>query len=172
MFACCDSACHIGDHVDLLVVVLAAVAVTGVDDDALRQTRLTQARNGICDRFGIVVRSVDAPAENDVAVRVSDGPNERCLAVQIGAGEDMARRGGAGAVDRHLDIALGGVLDPHRHRQRTAQLAVHLARSGPCTDRAVAHQICDVLRSDRVEEFASDRQAERRNIEQQLASHP
>src|SRR5690606_22594604 len=155
-----DALGDIGDDVDLLVVVLAAVAVARVDDDTLGQTGLAQAGHGVGHGLGVVVRAGAAAAQDDVAVRVADGLDERGLTVEVGAGEDVAGRCGAGAVDRDLHVTFGGVLDADGHGQRAAQLAVDLARGGAGTDGSVGDQVGVVLREDRVEELATDGQAE------------
>ncbi|MOA33700.1 hypothetical protein D3C78_1550160 [compost metagenome] len=45
---------------------------------------------------------------------------------------------------------------------------MHLRFSGTSADRAPAHQICQILRGDHVEEFAGSRQARIIDIQQQL----
>ena len=77
-----------------------------------------------------------------------------------------ARRGGAHGVDRHLDVAVGPVLEADRHRQARAELAVDLALGRARADRAPANGVGDVLRGDRVEELAADRQPSAEHLEQ------
>ena len=68
-------------------------------------------------------------------------------------------RGGADGVHGHLDVPVGAVLETDRHRQAGPELAVDLALGGACADRPPRDGVGDVLRRDRVEELAADRQA-------------
>ena len=87
-------------------------------------------------------------------------------------GEGVRGRGGADRVDRDLDVAVGAVLEADRHREAGAELAVGLALGGARADRAPGDRVGDVLRRDRVEELAADRQPELDHLEQQLAGDP
>src|SRR5436309_11628494 len=73
-------------------------------------------------------------------------------------------------IDGDLQVAVGAVLETDRHRQTGAELAVDLAFHGPGADRAPGHRVGDVLRYDRVEELAPDRQAAPEHAEQHLTS--
>ncbi len=107
-----------------------------------------------------------------MAVRVARGRHQRGEPVGVDAGEHVTGRRGAHRVHRHLHVALGGVLDPHRHGQRAAQLAVHLARCRTGSDRPPRHGVGDVLRGDRVEELAPDGEPELGDVQQQLPGQP
>jgi hypothetical protein len=72
-------------------------------------------------------------------------------------------------VDGDLHVTVGAVLEPHRHRQARAELAVDLTLGRARADRAPRHQVGDVLRGDRVEELATDRQSQVEDLAQQLA---
>ena len=61
--------------------------------------------------------------------------------------ERMGHGGGADGVDRHLDVAVGAVLEADRHREAGAELAVDLALGGARADRAPADRVGDVLRA-------------------------
>ena len=74
---------------------------------------------------------------------------------------------GPARVHRHLDVAVGAVLEPDRHRQARGELAVDLALGGPGADRAPGHRVRDVLRGDRVQPFAAHRQAECNDVQQE-----
>ena len=89
--------------------------------------------------------------------------------VVVDAGEGVRRRGGANRVDRDLDVAVGAVLEADRHREAGAELAVDLALGRARADRPPGDGVGDVLRRDRVEELAADRQAEVEHLEQQRA---
>src|SRR5690606_2061650 len=65
------------DEACLADVVLAAVAVAGVDDDAFGQFGLAQAGQRVGDRVGVVVRTTAPAAQDDVAVGVARGGEQR-----------------------------------------------------------------------------------------------
>ena len=90
----------------------------------------------------------------------------------VDAGEGVLGGGGADRVDRDLDVAVGAVLEADRHREAGAELAVGLALRGARADRPPGDRVGDVLRRDRVEELAADREAELDHLEQQLAGDP
>ena len=70
-------------------------------------------------------------------------------------------------VDGGLAIAVRAVLESHRHRKPAGHLAVRLAFGRARADGRPTHQIGDVLRHDRIEDFRGRRQTQRRNIQQQ-----
>ena len=84
----------------------------------------------------------------------------------------MADAGRADRVDRDLDTAVGAVLEADRHREPGAELAMDLALDGAGADRPPADGVGDVLRGDRIEELAADRQPECEHVEQQPPRHP
>ena len=90
-------------------------------------------------------------------------------AVDVDSGEGVATPRCPDGVDRHLDVAVGAVLEADRHRQAGAELAVDLAFDRPRADRAPADHVGDVLRGDRVEELAADGQAQAEDVQQQPA---
>ena len=79
---------------------------------------------------------------------------------------------GADGVDRDLHVAVGSVLEPDRHREPGAELAVRLALARPGADRPPGDGVGDVLRGDRIEELAADQQAHVEDVEQELAGDP
>ena len=85
-------------------------------------------------------------------------------------GERVGHGGGAHGVHRHLRPAVGAVLEPDRHREPRAELAVDLALGRASADRAPADGVGDVLGDDRVQELAADRNAEREDVEQQRSA--
>ncbi len=97
---------------------------------------------------------------------------DRRDAAVVDAGEGMGGGGGADRVDRDLDVAVGAVLEPDRHREAGAELAVDLALGGAGADRAPGDRVGDVLRGDRVEELAADRQPGVEDLEQELRRDP
>jgi hypothetical protein len=153
-------------------VVLAAVVVTRVHHQPARQP-------GSCDqveRLGhvadLVVRAGPAAAQDHVGVRVPRRLHHRGGADRGDAEERVPGGRGPAGVHRHLDVSVGSVLEPDRHRQTGGKLAVDLAFRGPRADRAPGHGVRDVLRGDRVQPFAAHRQAERHDVQQQSARGP
>ena len=133
--------------------------------DASTMTRSGRPRGGeLAQRLGnlggAVVVGVAAAAQDHVAVRVAGGPQDRRSARRIDPGEGVARGRGAHGVDGDLDVAVGPVLEADGHREARAELAMDLALGRPRTDRAPGNGVGDVLRGDRVEELATDGQAE------------
>ena len=90
----------------------------------------------------------------------------------VHAEERVPGRRGPARVHRDLDVSVGAVLEPDRHRQARGELAVDLALGGPGADRAPGHGVRDVLRRDRVQPFAAHRHAERHDVEQEQARDP
>jgi len=157
---------------ELLLRVLAAVVVGGVDDEALRQPGDAERDQRVLDLGHVVVRHPVAAAQDDVAVGVAGGVEDGGRAGVVDAGEGVLGGGGADRVDRDLDVAVGAVLEADRHREAGAELAVRLALRGARADRPPGDRVGDVLRRDRVEELAADREAELDHFEQQLAGDP
>ena len=81
----------------------------------------------------------------------------------------MRLRGGLHRIHRDLHVAIRAVLETHRARQPGRELAMHLALRGARADGAPRHEIRDVLRCDHVEEFATRRQAQPVDVQQQPA---
>src|SRR5262249_27701753 len=61
----------LADHEGLARVVLVAVAVTGVDHEARRQSGVAQRRQRLLDMDRVVIRPGRAAAQDDVAVGVA-----------------------------------------------------------------------------------------------------
>src|SRR3954453_11846904 len=143
---------------ELLLRVLAAVVVGGVDHQPLRQACGAEGDELVFDLGRVVVRLAVAAAEDQVAIGVAGRVQDRRLAGVVDAGEGVRRRRRPHRVDRDLDVAVGPVLEADRHREAGGELAVGLALRGASPDRPPGHAVGDVLRRDRVEELAADRQ--------------
>src|SRR6202012_5073847 len=98
-----------------------------------------------------VVRARAATAQDDVAVAVAGGGDHGSGPGRGDAEERVRGGGGPAGVDRDLGVAVGAVLEAHRHGQAGGQLAVNLAFGGAGADGAPGHGVGDVLRGDRVE---------------------
>jgi hypothetical protein len=156
-----------GHHERLAAVVLAAVAVARVDHQTAGQARAGDQVQGLGHVTGLVVGAAAAAAQDHVGVRVTGRGHHRGRAVVGNAEERVPGGGGPARVDRHLDVAVGAVLEPDRHRQARGELAVDLALGGPGADRTPGHGVRDVLRGDRVQPLAAHRQAQADDVEEQ-----
>ena len=153
-------------------MVLGAVVVRGVDHEALAEPGRAQLVERRADARLRVVGLVAPAAQDDVPVGVAGRVHDRRDAADVDAGERVARGGGAHGVDGDLHVAVGAVLEADGHREARAELTVDLALGRTCADRRPGDGVGDVLRRDRVEELAADRQPEPQHLEQQLARHP
>ncbi|MCY1549195.1 hypothetical protein D9M68_853530 [compost metagenome] len=104
-----------------------------------------------------------------MAIGVAARFKNRGLAHLGHAHEGVWRLRGLDGVARHLDAAVGAVLEAHRAREAAGQLAMALAFGRARANRAPAHQIADELRAQQVEKFGAHRQAQRQHVQQQLA---
>src|SRR6266511_5975537 len=82
----------------------------------------------------------------------------------------MAR--GQDGVDRDLHVAVGAVLDAHRHGESRSELSMNLALCGACTDRSPAHQIGIELAERSIQKLRAGRQTQLRNIREKPARRP
>jgi hypothetical protein len=148
-------------------VILAAVAVARVHHQPARQAGARDQVQRLGDLAGLVIRAGPPAAQDHVGVRVPGRGHHGGHAVAGDAEEGVAGGRRQARVHRHLDIAVGTVLEADRHRQAGGELAVDLALCGPRADRTPGHRVRDVLRRDRVQPLAAHRQAERRDGDQQ-----
>ncbi|GAB4005915.1 hypothetical protein GCM10029992_55140 [Glycomyces albus] len=164
-----DPVGELADDGGLADVVLAAVGVAGVDDQSLGHVEFVEQGERVANGFGPVVGAAASAAQDDVAVGVAAGRHDRAAAVFVDAEEDVLARGRAAAVDGGHHVAVGGVLEAHRHRQSRDELAVDLALGRAGADGAPGDGVGDVLGAGRLEELAGDRQARVQHLEQDLA---
>ena len=85
--------------------------------------------------------------------------------------EVMRLGGGADGVHRHLNIAVGGVLEAHRTGQAGRQLPVGLAFGGARAYGAPGDQVGVVLGADEVQVLGAGGQAHIGQVQQQLPGH-
>src|SRR2546427_209114 len=117
-----DSGLALGDLGDdlardhgLAPVVLVAVAVARVDHKPRREPGVAEGRERLLDADGVVVRAVDAAAQDDVAVGIAAGRDDARQAL-FGDSQEAVRVGRrAQGVDRDLDAAVRAVLEAHGH---------------------------------------------------------
>ena len=149
---------EVGGHRGLALGVLAAVGMAAVDHDDGAAGRSAAAARRPAARL--------APNNWGRAIRpeARDGcPRCPVVCMQAGAPSRVERRepvgmaGRADGVDRHLDVAVGPVLESDRHREARGQLAMDLALDGAGADRAPAHEVRVVLAERRVEELGRNR---------------
>ncbi len=104
-----------------------------------------------------------------MAVGVAGGRHDGGAAL-LGDRQEVMRIGrSTHRVSGDLHVAIGAILEADRARQPRGQLAMHLAFSGACADRAPCHQVGDVLRRDHVKELDTGRQAQLVDVAQQAA---
>src|SRR5262245_42581273 len=72
-------------------------------------------------------------------------------------------------IDGYLDVTVGSVLDPNRHREAAHELAMDLAFGRASTDGAPTDRVRIELTEGGIEKFRASRQPERRNVDQKLA---
>ncbi len=160
----------VGAHRHLVFRLLAAVGVRGVDHQARCQAVLGDALAGFFHAGRIVIGRL-AATQDDVAILVAGGGDDRRMAA-LGHREEMMRlRRGLDRIDGDLDVAVGAILEADRARQAGRQFAVHLRFGGAGADRTPAHQVGEVLRADHVEELGAGRQADLVDFHQQFARH-
>ena len=159
---------HVGADVELALVLLAAVGMREVDHHLLAQARRAQHGAGRLDIGGRVVGLL-AAAQDQVAVLVAAGLEDRRQPHLGHSHEGMLGLRRDDRVGRHLDAAVGAVLEADRAAQAAGELAVALALGGARADRAPADQVADELRRQQVEELGADRQPDFQHIEQQGA---
>ena len=150
----------------LAFVVLAAVAVAGVDHQARRQSRPFQF--GRCrGDSGCVMVGHGASAQHDMGLGIARGRGDRRAPVFVDGQEVMGVGRGQHGIDGDADIPVRAVLEPHRTGQPRGKLAVDLALGGARTDRAPGDEVDDVLGRHDVEELAGRGQAQCVDLQQQ-----
>ena len=120
---------HVGRHVDLAAVLLAAVGVGDIDHDLRAQACAFQQSAGGLYMLGAVVGLL-AAAQDDVAVAIAAGLEDGGLAHLGHAHEGVGRAGRLDGIAGHLDAAVRAVLEAHGAGQAAGQLAVALAFRG------------------------------------------
>src|SRR5205823_702745 len=98
-------------------------------------------------------------AKDDVRVRITERVADDRTAgiVDLKIGVRLARA--LYRVHGALGVAVGGVLEAHRHRKRARELAVELAFHRPRSNGAPGEEITEVMRHDRIEKLGRARNA-------------
>jgi hypothetical protein len=154
----------------LTAIVLAAVAVTGVDHEAARQPGRRHEVERLGHVRGRVVRAAAAAPQDDVRVYVAACRHHGGGSCRRDTEEGVPGSRGAARVDRDLNVAVCAVLEPDRHRQAGRDLPVHLALGRASPDRPPGHGVGDVLRRDRVQPLTAHRHAQAQDVDEQPAS--
>ena len=142
-----------------------------IDHHLLAQPCLAQHGAGRFDVRRVVVGRL-AAAQDDVAVAVAARLEDRRHAHLGHAHEGMRSARGKHRISSHLHAAVGAVLEADGAAQAGGKLAVALALGRARADRAPGDEVADVLRREQVEKLAAGGQAERADVEQQLARAP
>ena len=119
----------------------------------------------------IVVGLAAAATQHHVGIGVALGGGERHPAVRVDAQETVRMLDAEHGVDRHIQAAVGAVLEAHRAGQAGGHFPVGLGFGGTRADRRPGDQILYVLRGGRVERLGGRRQAQLGHVEQQLAGN-
>ncbi len=82
----------------------------------------------------------------------------------------MAGARGANRIYGNLYVTIGAVFKADRAGEGRCHFAVDLAFGSACANRAPANQIGNKLADNHIQEFRGGRQAQRVDIDQQLAS--
>ena len=141
-------------------IIFLGVIVRTVDHDGAGDALIRDGGFGFGDVFFFIVGPAAAATQDDVAVGVAHGPNNRRLAIGIDADKVMWRPCGEHRIDCDLQAAFRAVLETDRHRNTAGQLAVRLTFRGARADRGPTDQIGDVLRADRIEQFSGAGESE------------
>jgi len=107
------------------------------------------------DMFLLVVRPSSSSTENDMAVGVAHGSDDRSLAVGIDADKVVRRAGRRHGVDRHVQAAFRAILEADRHRDSAGHFPVSLAFGRSGTDGGPTDEVGDILRTDRIQQLCS-----------------
>src|SRR3954447_7680914 len=108
----CDLPGEIGRHPRLAPVVLAAVAVRGVHHHPLGQPGCPQLGQRVAHGGGGVVGVSPAAPQDDVAVRIAAGVQDRGRAGHVNAGKGVRHSGGPDRVHGRSHVSVGAVLEP------------------------------------------------------------
>src|SRR5207237_7406368 len=116
----------VGDDQRLVLRLLVAVGVAGVDHEPRGHAGTDKFEAGRIDAFPVVVRLV-AATQDDVAVLVAGRRRDR-RAAALGHRHEMVRmRGRLHGIGRDADIAVGAVLEADWAGKSRRQLAMDLA---------------------------------------------
>ena len=109
---CGNLAGNVGCHVDLLVVLLAAVGVREVDHDLFAQAAGSQLLAGSIHMVGVVIGGF-AATQNDMAVMVAACFEYGCLSHFGHAHKGVGRLCGHDGIHGDFDVAVGAVFEAY-----------------------------------------------------------
>ncbi len=116
---------HASDNLDLHQRILLAVAVTAVDHDDFRQAGAFESLKGLGDCGREVVGSgLAAASQDEVTIGVATGFEDRWCAFLRQGRKEVPLSGREDGIHRYLNVPIGSVFDPNRHRQARRQFAV------------------------------------------------
>jgi hypothetical protein len=158
---------EVGGDLRLVVVLLAAVAMAAVDEHDRQRRGFLQEADSLGDVLGIVIRArAAAPAQHEMTFGVAGGGEHgrRAFAGQRGKAVRMPR--GHDGIHRHLQVAVGAVLEADRHREPGGEFAVDLALGRAGADGGPGDEVGVILAERGVEELGADGQAGDVDVEQ------
>ena len=133
----------------------------------LGQAGLLEDRGSREDAVGVVIRPQPAAAQDNVAVPISGCADDARDPLLVDAQKTVGRLRGGHGVNGGLQAAIGRVLETDRHGQTAGHLAVGLRLRRARAYGRPAHQVADVLRHDRVQEFRRRRQTQLDDLREQ-----
>ena len=149
--------------------VAPRIPVAAVDDDRARDARVFELAERGVDARGVIVFAGDAPAQDQVAVRIALAPDDSAAAVVHDPDVAVRRAGGADRVHGDLQVAVGAVLEPDGHVERAGELAVRLGFRRARADPRPRNELGEVVRDRRVEQFGRGAEPVRRHVQQEPA---
>lgn len=156
-------------NLGLVLVVLLRVAVAAVDHQTGWQALGGQLGFSVRNAGRVVVGALLAAAQDHEAVWVADSAHDGHH-TGLGDGQEvMGVLDRADRIDGNIQRAVGAVLETNGEGQAGGQLAVDLRFSGAGTDGADGQTVCEELRGDSVEHFASDGHALAGEVDEELA---
>jgi len=135
-----------------------------------RQTSLRQLRFGFADTFAVVIRTRPSTAQNDMARLIAGCTNDARDAFLVDSEKAVWRPRRLHCIQRDLQTAIRPILEADRHRKPTGHFPMRLRLRRARADRRPRHQVCRVLRDNRIEKFRRRRQPRPRQFQEQLAS--
>lgn len=155
----------VGDQA-LTRVIFLGVVVRTIDHDRTSDAFSGDRGFSPRDMFLLVVRPSPTTTEDDMAVGIAHGSDDRSLAVGIDTDEMVRGASGGHRVDCDLQTSFGPIFKSDRHGQAAGHFSMSLAFRGASPDRRPTDQVGGVLRADRIQQLRSARKAQLIDLEE------
>ncbi len=159
----------LGDE-SLASMIFLGVVVRTVDHDRAGDAFVRDGGFGFGNVFLFVVGLAATTTQDDVAVGIPHGPDDRCLAVGIDADKVVGSTGRNHGIDGNLKTAFGPIFEPDWHGDTACHFAMRLAFCRTGTDRRPTNKVGDVLRADRIQQLRSAGKAQLIDLEENRSS--